>query len=123
MAHSSGHSRWVTHHGIFESREALAYPGSPERAILLRRVAAIEGAGDIVVELAPAYDYGRRALSNWRREGDLLVADAKLDTLPEKDDAVIRRLLAARHRNGDKSPRPRRASPPSRRQLDSALLP
>ena len=27
------HSRWVTHHGIFESRDALAYPGSPERAI------------------------------------------------------------------------------------------
>lgn len=27
------HSRWVTHHAILESRDALAYPSTPERAI------------------------------------------------------------------------------------------
>src|SRR3984957_14883701 len=44
------HSRWVTHHGIFESRDAFAYPGSPDRAIVLRRISALDGGGDIMVE-------------------------------------------------------------------------
>jgi alpha,alpha-trehalase len=47
------HSRFVTHHGIFESRDALVYPGSADRSILLRKVSAIDGAGDLAVEFAP----------------------------------------------------------------------
>jgi alpha,alpha-trehalase len=70
------HSRWVTHHAILESRDALAYPSTPERAILLRRVVALEGGGDVVIEFAPAADYGRRALKGWRRNGDVFVARA-----------------------------------------------
>ena len=36
-------SRWVTNHGIIECREALAFPGEPHRAVLLRRVIAVDG--------------------------------------------------------------------------------
>jgi hypothetical protein len=68
------HSRWVTHEATLESRDALAYPSTPERAILLRRVRAIEGAGEMVVEFAPASDYGRRALKGWRRSGKVFRA-------------------------------------------------
>jgi alpha,alpha-trehalase len=68
------HSRWATHHAILESRDALAYPSSPERAVLLRRVAALEGGGEVVIEFAPASDYGRHPLKSWRRAGDVFVA-------------------------------------------------
>ena len=36
-------SRWVTRHGIIECREALAFPGDPHRAVLLRRIIAVDG--------------------------------------------------------------------------------
>ena len=36
-------SRWVTDHGIIECREALAFPGDPHRAVLIRRVIAVPG--------------------------------------------------------------------------------
>jgi alpha,alpha-trehalase len=67
-------SRFVTHNGIFESRDALVYPGSGERAILLRRVFAVDGAGEMIVEFAPANDYGRRAVSGWRHQGNTFIA-------------------------------------------------
>ena len=36
-------SRWVTDTGIIECREALAFPGDPHRAVLLRRIIAVDG--------------------------------------------------------------------------------
>src|SRR5579863_6677272 len=69
------HSRFVTHHGIFESRDALSYPGSADRAILLRRLSAQHGSGDMVVEFAPANDYGRRVFAGWQRENHTFIAD------------------------------------------------
>ena len=39
-------SRWVTDAGIIECREALAFPGDPHRAVLLRRIHAVDRAGD-----------------------------------------------------------------------------
>jgi alpha,alpha-trehalase len=70
------HSRWVTHQGIFESRDALVYPGAAERAVVLRRITAVDGGGDMIVEFAPASDYGRHPLSRWRRDGDVFVTRA-----------------------------------------------
>ncbi|MBV9350639.1 MAG: glycoside hydrolase family 15 protein, partial [Mycobacterium sp.] len=35
-------SRWVTSYGIVESREALAFPGDPHTAVLLRRIRAVD---------------------------------------------------------------------------------
>ena len=37
-------SRWVTDAGMVESREALAFPADPDRAVLLRRVHALDAA-------------------------------------------------------------------------------
>ncbi len=63
-------SRWVTNHGIFESREALAYPGEPDRVVLLRRVRALDTPGTVLVALDPRGDYGRRSLGTWRQHGE-----------------------------------------------------
>jgi hypothetical protein len=44
-------SRWVTNDADIECREALAYPGNPERAVVLRRVSATRGAAQVDVRL------------------------------------------------------------------------
>jgi GH15 family glucan-1,4-alpha-glucosidase len=62
-------SRWVTRSGIFESREALVYPGDPERAVLLRRLRAVDRAGRMLVVLEPRADYGRQSVGRWTRTG------------------------------------------------------
>ncbi|MEU1628623.1 hypothetical protein ABZ746_25605 [Streptomyces sp. NPDC020096] len=56
-------SRWVIEDGIVECREALAFPGAPHRAIVLRRVTARDARAQLTVFLAP-----RRAstLTRWR---------------------------------------------------------
>ena len=36
-------SRWITETGIIECREALAFPGDPDRTVLLRRIIAVQG--------------------------------------------------------------------------------
>ncbi|HTW98420.1 MAG TPA: glycoside hydrolase family 15 protein, partial [Acidimicrobiales bacterium] len=61
-------SRWVTENGTFECRDALAYPGAPDRAVLLRRVRALDSAGEVLVALDPRTDYGRAAVGPWRRQ-------------------------------------------------------
>jgi hypothetical protein len=60
-------SRWVTKDGTYESQEALVYPGQPNRAVLLRRVQAVDADGAVVVVLDPRADYGRRSLGYWVR--------------------------------------------------------
>ena len=53
-------SRWVTEDAIVECREALAVPGRGGRALLLRRVVAVESTARVDVVLAP---HGARELS------------------------------------------------------------
>ena len=62
------HSRWVTDNGIFESRDALSYPGEADRAVLLRRVRALDSPGAMRIELDARSDYGRQSLGRWRRK-------------------------------------------------------
>jgi GH15 family glucan-1,4-alpha-glucosidase len=63
-------SRWITHAGVIECREALAFPGDDSRAVLLRRVEALEGPARVRVRLELAGDYGRRAPTlDGRQEG------------------------------------------------------
>ncbi|MFZ0664149.1 MAG: glycoside hydrolase family 15 protein [Acidimicrobiales bacterium] len=64
-------SRWVTEEGIFESRDALCYPGHPDRGVILRRVQALGQSGTVFVALDLRGDYGRRSLGTWRRRGDV----------------------------------------------------
>ena len=54
-------SRWVTHQGIVECREALAYPGDPGMAVLLRSVTAVDGPASLRVWLDLRHGEGRRA--------------------------------------------------------------
>ncbi|MFE1950912.1 glycoside hydrolase family 15 protein [Streptomyces sp. NPDC059524] len=63
-------SRWVGTDGIAECREALAFPGEPTRAVLLRQVRAIDGPARLRVVLAPHADYGRAPLRDVRRLDD-----------------------------------------------------
>jgi GH15 family glucan-1,4-alpha-glucosidase len=65
------HSRWVTHAGIVECVEALAYPGDPDRVVLLRRVRPVDAPARLDVMLRPRADYDRKAVTDWSREGDV----------------------------------------------------
>ncbi|MBV9595186.1 MAG: glycoside hydrolase family 15 protein [Actinobacteria bacterium] len=56
------HSRWVTDHGEIESREALAFPGDPERVVLLRRIRATSAPADVEIVLQPRAEYDRQRL-------------------------------------------------------------
>jgi hypothetical protein len=63
-------SRWVTdRHCIIESREALAFPGDPHRAVLLRRVSALARDSSVAVWLDPRAGYGKLALRDLHCHG------------------------------------------------------
>jgi alpha,alpha-trehalase len=60
-------SRWVTTSGTVHCREALAFPGDPHRAVLLRRVIALDAPARVTVLLRPRGDYERTPMSDLRR--------------------------------------------------------
>jgi hypothetical protein len=61
-------SRWVTAHGIVECREALAFPGDPHTAVLLRRITAREQPASVHVVLDPRAGFGAHPLRAPRQE-------------------------------------------------------
>ncbi len=52
-------SRWITHDGVVESREALAFPGDADRVVLLRRIMGRRGTAQVRVLLQPSAAFGR----------------------------------------------------------------
>ncbi len=64
------HGRWVTARGIIESRDAMVYPGDTHRAVVLRRIVAVDEPGRIQLQLEPAVDYGRMPAESWKRHGE-----------------------------------------------------
>lgn len=52
-------NRWITRNGIVECREALAFPGDPDRVVLLRRLMGCRGTGRVRVLLQPSAAFGR----------------------------------------------------------------
>jgi hypothetical protein len=68
------HSRWVTDDGIVECREALAFPGDPGRAVLLRRIMAVRGTARVGVHLEARAGYGAEPLTEVERESGLWTA-------------------------------------------------
>jgi GH15 family glucan-1,4-alpha-glucosidase len=54
--------RWVTDSSLIECREALAFPGDPEKAVILRQVRAVHGECRVRVHLDLRSDYDRRPL-------------------------------------------------------------
>jgi len=62
------HSRWITADGTIECQEALALPGRPDRAVILRRVVARHGTARVRVTLAPRAGFGHDALGHLTRD-------------------------------------------------------
>ena len=67
-------SRWITSTGIIECREALAYPGDPHRAVILRRVRAVQGAAEVRVVVDVRAGFGRHGMNRLRRDGGVWTA-------------------------------------------------
>jgi GH15 family glucan-1,4-alpha-glucosidase len=63
-------SRWITTDGIVECREALALPAAPDRAILLRRVIAVDGPARLEVALAAGAGFDRHGMARLKRRDD-----------------------------------------------------
>jgi GH15 family glucan-1,4-alpha-glucosidase len=61
-------NRWITQEGVVECREALAFPGKRERAVLIRRVEAVKGPAHVRVRCLPAGEYGQRPVRLRRDE-------------------------------------------------------
>ena len=56
-------SRWVSTDAVIECREALAFPGEPDRVVLLRRVEAIRHAAHVHVALDLRAEFGQRVMT------------------------------------------------------------
>ena len=66
-------SRWVGD-GRIECREALAMPADPHRAVLLRRIEALDGAAEVSVFLDLRAGFGRNRMTDLARHGDVWTA-------------------------------------------------
>jgi hypothetical protein len=69
-------SRWVTHEGVIECREALAYPGRPDYVVLLRRLVAVDCPARADVLLRPRADYDQAPVRRWREVDGLWLGSA-----------------------------------------------
>ena len=63
-------SRWSTTDGAVECREALAMPGDPHTAVVLRRVEAVDRDAAVTVRLDPRAGFGEHRLRALRRTDD-----------------------------------------------------
>ncbi|GJF12978.1 glycoside hydrolase [Mycolicibacterium cyprinidarum] len=61
-------SRWVTTEGITECREALAFPGDPQRVVLMRRLLAVRGDAHTDLTFSPAAGFGHDGLKHLTRD-------------------------------------------------------
>jgi GH15 family glucan-1,4-alpha-glucosidase len=64
------HNRWVGSSAI-ECREALAMPADPRRAVLLRRIEAVDGPARVTVFLDVRGGYGRSRATSVERHGGI----------------------------------------------------
>ncbi len=67
-------SRWVSRHQVIECREALAYPGDPHTAVVLRQVHALDGDTTVRVILDPRAGFGAEPMTDIHRHGDVWTA-------------------------------------------------
>ena len=64
-------SRWITETGIVECREALAFPGEPGRAVVLRRIIACAGQARLRVLLDPRAGFGHHRIRSLSLADDI----------------------------------------------------
>jgi hypothetical protein len=69
-------SRWTTTSGIVECREALAFPGDPDRLVLLRRITAVENDIRVQVLLDPRAGYGEHAMRELSKDDGIWSASS-----------------------------------------------
>jgi hypothetical protein len=62
------HSRWVTATGVIECREALAFPGDPHTAVVLRRIVATDGRARVRVLLDARAGFGAHKMGSLKAE-------------------------------------------------------
>ena len=67
-------NRWTTDTGIVECRDALVYPGDPDRAVLLRRIIAREGDAEVDVVLDPRANFGHTPMTRARSDDGVWTA-------------------------------------------------
>ena len=63
-------SRWITEDSIIECREALALPTQADRAVVLRRIVALEGTAQLDVALAAGAGFDKHGMGRLRQEDD-----------------------------------------------------
>jgi len=56
-------SRWITEAGVVECREALAFPGDPEKVVVLRQIVAVDHDAKVRIVLDPRSGFGRHVTS------------------------------------------------------------
>ena len=61
-------NRWTTENGIVECRDALAYPGDPDRTVILRRIIAREGNARVDVVMDARAEFGARSITRVTRD-------------------------------------------------------
>ena len=61
-------SRWIATSGIIECREALAHPGDPDTAIVLRRIVAHDAPAEVSVVFDPRAGFGHYGMSRVKHE-------------------------------------------------------
>ncbi|MGW8376635.1 glycoside hydrolase family 15 protein [Streptomyces sp. ODS28] len=61
-------SHWVTDDGVVDCREALAFPGDPHRAVILRSIEARDAPARVRVVLEPRAGFGRRPLTGLAKD-------------------------------------------------------
>ena len=62
-------SRWVTSSSVIECREALAFPGDRDTAVVLRRVHAVEGSASVYCVLDVRAAFGQDEMVDLHRHG------------------------------------------------------
>ncbi len=68
------HSRWVTHSGIIESRDALCFPGEQHRAVILRRITAVDTDARVQIVLDPRSGFDKEQMRDRHRNAGLWTA-------------------------------------------------
>jgi hypothetical protein len=64
-------SRWVTSESVIECREALAFPGDPDRVVVLRQVRAVRGDARVRVAVEPRAGFGRHGCHGLSRDSGI----------------------------------------------------
>ena len=64
-------NRWTTTDTVIECREALAFPGDPDRVVVLRQLRAVRGDARVRIVFEPRAGFGRHGSHGLARDKDI----------------------------------------------------